>query len=68
MNDTLEMWNDFVRGEMVTGKRTKLIVCCNCDKMSDPEHDAKIGETGDDGIIRPTYWCDRCFKECVGDE
>ena len=61
--DTLEMWNDFVRGEMVTGKRTKRIVCCNCDKMSNPEHDGKVSNVEDDGTETPAYLCDDCERD-----
>lgn len=60
MNDTLENWIEFTRGERFTGKRTKRIVCCNCNRMSNPEHDGKYGDTGDDGITRPGYYCDDC--------
>jgi RNase P subunit RPR2 len=61
MSDTLEMWNDFVRGERVTGKRTKRVVCCNCNKMSNPEHDGKYG-ISEDGRDVPVVVCDDCDR------
>ncbi len=61
MTDSLESWNDFRRGETVTGKRTRKIVCSNCDKLSNPEHDGKyaISEGGKD---LPVHVCDECDK------
>lgn len=61
--DTLEMWNDFVRGERVTGPRTERIVCCCCEERdSDPKYDGMFGHTFN-GKEEPGYYCGQCVEE-----
>lgn len=66
MNDQLETWSEFRRGEMVTGKRTRNVVCCNCNLMSNPIHDGKYG-ISEDGRDVPVFVCDDCDRLMSGD-
>lgn len=60
--DTLEMWVDFCRGEVVRDtKRTAVIACQHCErKPSNPAHDHKAYWEDDRS---PVYVCDDCAAE-----